>query len=350
MVLFIGTEAAAYYVPSVMEGYQFEFTGTISKVALVGDLIYSNAYEKVLVDLTQFLDNPDVIADAFEEYQKVINSKIIFFAKGMTEESAVVSMLIEKGFTFFVTSALTGPAKDQFRNCLEGKPTYTISGRRVSQTKELSATMSLKKQRSIAVCGCSHRIGATTQALLICKYLLAKGQKVCLVSVNDDMKEWKDALGIHTSRDDEIYSRMIIEGVEIYTDPSKIALIQAKQYDFIVYDFGEINEIEFSSAQFMEKDFCIIVGGVKPGEYKYLKKAYERLISTKTYFVFSFVSEETKPSVLALQGEFAYRTRFAKYSPDPFVYTLEIDETYDGIFPLKKDDEKEKKKHWLFRR
>ena len=346
MILFVGTQESGYYVPE-LTGDEVKYTDSIYHVSELQNIILHQQYQRIIIDIKNFSDSADEVAAALSRLQKAVTTRFIYFALGHSPKTTLVSALMQAGFVYFVFGPTIGKAKDQLRACLNGYATVEPIEEESEEKKEVVKPASDAGIKSIAVAGCCHRIGTTTQAIQICKYLLLKGKNPCYIALCDEKAaEWRPILGLEVTRDDEAYSRTRIADVDMYDDPNMIAKIKSLGYDYLVYDFGSIRDPNFSTMQFLEKDIRIIVAGVKPAEITAMKKVYDSMLSDSTYYIFSFISDDTKDSVLELQGKQAEKTEFAVYTPDPFVFTNKSISIYQNIINAEGKPKKEKRRRF----
>ena len=160
------------------------------------------------------------------------------------------------------------------------------------------------QKRTIGVIGSLDRIGTTTQAIQITRFLSNIGQSVCYVQDNN-----------------------------------------SKEYEVEVYDYGCPVNIP---SDFFEKNIRIVVCGGSPDEIDRLTAMISQLYSDdKIYYVFSFVANHDKQNVLDIMSERKSKCYFAPYSPDCFAQIS--DENADMYYDIL-GIEKPKKKKGLFRR
>ena len=133
--------------------------------------------------------------------------------------------------------------------------------KKVQKSQQRSGSRTLK----IAVIGAMRRIGTTTVALQLVKYLNDQEEHAAAyLQYNNsdfitDLKEICCA-DQDTGKPDKI----TFANTDIFSDPRKVSGIISSGYQYIVYDYGDIKSISQSSA--FEKDIIIIVGGGEPDE------------------------------------------------------------------------------------
>lgn len=344
MILFVGSEDVGYMVKQVT-GEDVVYTGTIEHVDQIEERIFEAPYSVVIIDIAQFADFPDKISDEIYKLWSAYGRSFIFWAKGFSPQSELVSRLIRDGFGFFVMSAFPGQQKDELIRCLRFEATVNPPEPQI--TEELNKKDLPKNQKkviTIAVAGSCHRIGATTQAIQVCKYLQLKGHKPCYIAIDEpDIKMWDEIYEHETAPDDAMLHRVTIFNLDMYTDANRIVEIREMDYDYLVYDVGCIADDNFNTNTFLDKDIRIIVGGIAPKEMASMQRAYDNVLSKDTYYIFSFVSEDQQSDVLDMQGYLFEKTGFSGYTPDPFVYSGKSNQLYDKIIAAKEVKNKTKK-------
>lgn len=198
------------------------------------------------------------------------------------------------------------------------------------------------KKRTIGVIGSLDRIGTTTQAIQITRFLSNIGQSVCYVQDNNSnfldmlIKYYYD-VNVDTGSECILYDGLYLN--------RKKNLVYDKEYEVEVYDYGCPVNIP---SDFFEKNIRIVVCGGSPDEIDRLTAMISQLYSDdKIYYVFSFVANHDKQNVLDIMSERKSKCYFAPYSPDCFAQIS--DENADMYYDIL-GIEKPKKKKGLFRR
>lgn len=154
------------------------------------------------------------------------------------------------------------------------------------------------------------------------------------------------AAGLYSAEDiDRSLGRVTLNGTDLYSKPDQIAEIRGMGYEYLVYDFGSFSSKSFNLIQFLEKDIRIIVGGDSPHELGAMQDVFRSpILQNSTYYIFSFVHENDFQEIRGLMEDKADMTFFAKYTPDPFVYTSDSNDLYDKIIGATNTVEPQKKK------
>lgn len=112
---------------------------------------------------------------------------------------------------------------------------------------------------------------------------------------------------------------LIFRGVEMYASKN---IIEANKrgYDYIVKDYGDVNDPKFEKISYLEQDIKIIVGGIKANEIGYVEKVLSEQCFEGAKYIFTFVLPEDQQDIKMLMGGHKENTYFAVYTPDPFTF------------------------------
>lgn len=202
---------------------------------------------------------------------------------------------------------------------------------------------------TIAVMGIMHRIGTTTQAILLTKFLTDSGYRAAYIEMNrSGYLRSLEAFYAGAERD-ELTGKIRYQGIDMFCNPEKIREILDMPYTYYIYDYGSLTDID--TLAWMEKDIKVAVAGSKPQELAAFQKAVGRIYPQNPAYVFSFVDESEKKAIMSQMGESAVRTYFSVYAPDPF--TAETGDFYRQITELRNDSTEissKKEKKGIFRR
>lgn len=220
------------------------------------------------------------------------------------------------------------------------------------QKEKLLFRPDFHKTTTIAIAGVVPRIGTTTQAMQIVKYLEMQNKTACYVDLTgrNDLELYPQVYeGIEA---DTEQGRIFYEGLQLYYKPERIAGILNQEYDFVVYDFGVYPSLSKElKVSYLEKDVHLLVCGAKPGEIApLLKSVFPDLSGENVKYIFSFIHSADMFEVKASMGEKGEDTFFAAYTPSPGKYNSEneavhrkILQSYMTLNPRKKAEPKKKK-------
>lgn len=191
--------------------------------------------------------------------------------------------------------------------------------KKVQKSQQRSGSRTLK----IAVIGAMRRIGTTTVALQLVKYLNDQEEHAAAyLQYNNsdfitDLKEICCA-DVDTGKPDKI----TFANTDIFSDPRKVNGIISSGYQHIVYDYGDIKSISQSSA--FEKDIIIIVGGAEPDEIRAMTAAMEVFNQKNVFYFFNFTPLSDREELLDMMEGYRNKTFFLDYIPDKFCYNPDL--------------------------
>ena len=191
--------------------------------------------------------------------------------------------------------------------------------KKVQKSQQRSGSRTLK----IAVIGAMRRIGTTTVALQLVKYLNEQEEHAAAyLQYNNsdfitDLKEICCA-DVDTGKPDKI----TFANTDIFSDPRKVNGIISSGYQYIVYDYGDIKSISQSSA--FEKDIIILVGGAEPDEIRAMTAAMEVFNQKNVFYFFNFTPFSDREELLDMMEGYRNKTFFLDYIPDKFCYNPDL--------------------------
>ena len=201
--------------------------------------------------------------------------------------------------------------------------------------------------KRIGITGVCRRIGTTTEAVQLVKYLQVKGYKACYIEVNNTGFVQEHGQ-VFVSEHDEYLGRVTYEGVDLYYKQEKIQEIFHQDYDYFVFDYGAYSEQGFNKTSFLEKDIRIFVAGSKATEMKYTQQVLQNEYYMDVFYLFNFISEKERPELLEYMEEKAEITYFTVYAPDQFEYIHNPE--FDRLIPVENKNPELPKKKGFFRR
>lgn len=191
--------------------------------------------------------------------------------------------------------------------------------KKVQKLQQRSGSRTLK----IAVIGAMRRIGTTTVALQLVKYLNDQEEHAAAyLQYNNsdfitDLKEICCA-DVDTGKPDKI----TFANTDIFSDPRKVNGIISSGYQYIVYDYGDIKSISQSSA--FEKDIILLVGGAEPDEIRAMTAAMEVFNQKNVFYFFNFTPLSDREELLDMMEGYRNKTFFLDYIPDKFCYNPDL--------------------------
>lgn len=360
MILFVGDVKQGFFIE---EFDTVDYTGYGKTLLdLQEKIITTKAYDYIVIDVGQFSESAEQQVNEICQIKNATNAEIVILAIGYKNNSSLLMQLKSAGVQYFITSPILSHQKQALQDAFAGIPTEikeaknTISQEPTLQQDYEQISKQEKRSKIIAIAGAQHRIGTTTQALQIVKYLSFMGYKAAYVEMNGNayVEQLQRVYCIDNEENNEKLGLVNYQNVPMFCKKENISEILKLEYDFLVYDFGTFDDSYFNIISFIEKDISIIVGGTKPNELENMTNVISKTIVRDCYYIFSFSHQAEHSEILELMEERADNTTFATYSPDPFLYAAESNKIYQKIIPLHTAPQvdKQQSKHFLkiFRR
>lgn len=288
-----------------------------------------NYLTHLIVDLSALTGSEDETLRAIRSFRTMYRARVIIVAIGYEAGNYVLSKLFEEGIYDFVTAIKTEEQAKEIASVLNEGMTYqdsvkyhiepkTKKGKGKSEkvvVKEIHKKV--RQMITVGVIGTQHRVGTTTQALLLTRYLIELGYKACYVNAtgSDEISSLSEFYS--TPKNDGV---LTISGMNIYYDNNGIGKAVNSEYEFVVFDDGVFNG---SLATLLQRDIKIVVSGAKAWECSYLGSIFSSLadISQKVNFILSFVDESEQNDIKNMMGPYKKDTYFSQYACLPFFKT-----------------------------
>lgn len=352
-MIFVGSRDKGYFAEEICDKVETPFFYVEAHPHIssqVNTILECGKQDYTIFDIEQYVDEADVIADFVAKICNANASKPIILASGYLKKSSIIVELVESGVNYFILASVLSEMKDQLLKCMNGF--YDANGIELLDEvkKEVDAVEEHRNMdfKSIAVAGVSKRIGSTTVAVQLIKFIQMMGKTACYIQMNGSdyvkcMKEW-----FIVEENDEL-GRVTYQNVEHYYKLGNIKEILKQGYDFYVYDYGTYLDTNFNKVSFLEKDIQILVAGTDPMEMSDTVKIIRSAFYDSVNYVFNFTSEADQKEVLEMMEEKAEHTFFTTYIPDKYVYVP--NECYSSILPISNDSvpEEGKRKGFLKR-
>lgn len=93
--------------------------------------------------------------------------------------------------------------------------------------------------------------------------------------------------------DDEL-NMITIDGIDMFTDITAETMksIYLKNYDFIVYDIGNISDNTEKQISFLQKKYKLLITGQKPNEIHEFNKLIDNMYNRNIVYLFNFVPQQ----------------------------------------------------------
>lgn len=301
-------------------GYNKIITQMMNQTQLLQELISAIEQPKVSPENVQ----EELIEQRSDEYDAVYESNPVLAA--IDERMTITN----PDFDFQIPSMADvvneeGPADSDLEEPEKAEKSDIITKpkpqthKKVQKSQQRSGSRTLK----IAVIGAMRRIGTTTVALQLVKYLNDQEEHAAAyLQYNNsdfitDLKEICCA-DVDPAKPDKI----TFANTDIFSDPRKVNGIISSGYQYIVYDYGDIKSISQSSA--FEKDIIILVGGAEPDEIRAMTAAMEVFNQKNVFYFFNFTPFSDREELLDMMEGYRNKTFFLDYIPDKFCYNPDL--------------------------
>lgn len=351
MILFIGTQAAGYFVSEVAAECQetVTYTGTLPALKQAADIALESLYDFIILHVDELPGSHEEIADMLSRIQKVTKSIFIVLAMNYSPQSALIQNIQNIGLSHVVLSQNLSEIKHQLEQIFHLETGQSSIPVQTVIPEPIPASRTGRNFQTIAIAGANPRMGTTTQALQFVKYLLFRGQKACYIQMNGS--DYISALkqGYEIQSEDSSLGRVTYQNVDLFEKQDKIAHVRRLDYDFYVYDYGVCTSPSFQRVSFLEKDRKFLVCGTSPEELCKTNDALSEFYDTDLQYIFNLVPENERKDILSMMEEKASQVYFTGYTPDAFVYSSASNSMYQQIFgevfkPRKESRKKEKSK------
>lgn len=172
----------------------------------------------------------------------------------------------------------------------------------------------------IGIAGVMPRIGTTTMAVQLAKWLTSVGYESAYVECSGQEYIWACESVYSDVRKDRETGRTTCMGVDMYPEPALSELTRGgTKYQYLVMDLGAIGKAKPEAAGTCTAR--VMVCGTKPNEMFYTERALREPELRDAIAAFNFVPAEDQPEIEAMmQGRTSV---FLPYLPDPFTLRME---------------------------
>lgn len=354
-LLFLGEQKNSYFIKEAANQYgcEIEISGyVVSSTSMVDRALVDN-YDYILIDVSGLLMSPLDLKECVEQILIGSQARVAVMGQGMSMTTAIIQAAVEAGIHNVLLSVYPREISEDCIEFLSGNSNIETKKDQMNNTvyDEVKIMPFAKiniERTTIGVAGTIERIGVTTQAIQLCKWLKMKGKNVCYIQMNDsgyveNLKVFYENVVV-----DEAQGCVSYENVEMYYDKARIDEILNRNYDFYVYDYGTITNEYFQKTSFFEKNYKIVVTGTKPTELNSFNQCMEELYHKHIHYVFSFVSEGDRENVMEMMSDKDKYSYLAGVTLDMFSLNSDNISNFEKIIPLEEEVEEEPEKKGLF--
>ena len=351
-ILYVGRPETCSFVRdfSLKRNYDFKMRLTNSSVCgLTNDILSEEKdADVIIICIEEYIDEKDVIVKELRELNASTKAKLIIYARGYTKDSLMVRSLVDYDIKALIFPAFDDELIEQLDSILSGK--YDAIGRdEINKIEENIKKTELKIQSitTIGVAGTERRIGTTTQAFQILQYLTYMGYKAAYIEANsnkylklEDITYTEGTfLNMVDSLDEFAFDTYSIEerpGID-------------EKYDFLIYDYGSLDDRFVDKNAFIKDDIKFLVGGIDVAEFYYLYKFLVNPAYCDCSVILNFVGDKDKNDFLNFIDNLKSSVNtnrkyvFAPFIPDMFDFAnLDF---YKELIPLENRNTEENEKN-----
>lgn len=352
MILFFGPENRGDWIREAVRkrGDEVRIIPAKGKVAEHVEEALAFPCNFMVFDVEQYTDPAEILAGQITRLSGANNAEVIAYAPGYSVDSQIVSALLQAQVRRFILSTVLADQKVELAQCLEGR--YELPGKKAEESNlrsEGNETQEHVSVQTVGVVGVLPRIGVTTQALQIIKYLQFHGCRACYIEMNSHQYVEQLLQWMGNAKREDALGNAVYGNVDLFYDGKKLQNARKQGYEYYVYDYGAYQERGFQKESFLEKDLQVVVCGSSPPELSQTLQVLKNTFYDEARYLFSLTPEADWEDLLAMMEEKAERTYFSTYTPDPFVFSGA--ETYQKLLPLEgRRREKPERKGFFWRK
>lgn len=350
-VIFCGSEIKGNFISEICRRKKdkVHITGAHNHISDYEEALFENQYDVIVIDVSELIDDSSIIVEYVNRLKKAKNSKIIIFAAGYSYRSVIINDLIKVGFVNFILAPGLATQNEEFEKCITGENEKGSITEKIQEEmqEEMQQKEKAERYKSIGIAGTMGRIGTTTQCLQIVKFLMLKGYTAAYIEINSSG---------YIEKSKRLYSNVMDHPEQNYVTYNDIDMYHGNYlndairngYDYIVCDYGSLDDPSFNKVSFMEKEIKIFVAGSKPSEFDKIQPVLQSAVYVDTAFIFNFIPEGDKKDLLEMMCEKSENTVFSGITPDPFDYVAANE--YDKILDVEEHVVEEKEKAGFFKK
>lgn len=356
MILFAGHKEKGFFVQEVAEKRGMESAIIPERQHIeeqAGDLLqFKEKAAFIIYEIEQYVDDPEDLEAWIMKVQDAIHIKTVIFAPGYSASSKVVHDLYEQGVRNFIFSVYLSDQKEDLERCLDGYyETFGYESRgiqfEISENGEEENGEIEESGQMIGLAGAVARIGTTTQAIQIVKYLAFQGHRAAYIQMNSHHFVEDLAAAYSGAEQDEEAGMVAYQGVDMFYRLDLLQEILRKDYEYFIFDYGVWKDPGFNKISFLEKNIQIFVVGSNPSEFNATYEVIQNNFYSDNFYIYSFVALSEQKDLLELMEEKADATFFAEEVRDPFSFSGNT-EMYQKIIPVSSISPERNVKKWHF--
>lgn len=361
--LYIGNSDTAFLFFDVAEQTETELETYNAVSANKENIInkaLSESYEIIIFNVAELLEAVDDTLNIIKAIVSGSKAKLIVMAQGYASNSHLVVEAAKAGVGYFMLSKDTAGLKEVFISTKANiKNVYNlVDAYRIPEQQSANEFVSAAEKfsyKTVSVAGCMARIGTTSVAIQLVKFFQSQGKTACFID-NSNTGYMELSKNYYLTDDaDEQMNRITLEGIDIYYNVTAEIMqqIYIKNYNFIVFDVGNISENTAKQTEFLQKDYRILCTGCKPNESIALEKLLQNIYQTKIAYMYSFVPKNERDGIMEDVKGLNQKCYFTPYFDECYSLTSDsiplFKDIFNDVFPADEEiQEQPIKKKGLF--
>lgn len=323
----------------------------------------SGVYAMIILNIAEIVVAVDSIVDIIKTIQASTKTRFVVMASGYSKRSSVVVAAAKAGVNYFMLNEDATGLKETYINTMAGiknvnqiVDSVLISDGALQDAKgNIVSAAERFSSISVGIAGCIDRIGVTSVAIQLIKFFLSVGKTACLIDNSDTgyVELCREYYGV--DNEDEEMHRITIEGVDMYYNVTAEILqrIELKNYNFMIYDIGNISDLPQKQTDFLKKKYRLLVTGDKPNEMKAFDMLIQNIYRTHIVYLYNFVPQSDREYILEDIKKQKQECYFVPFYDECFSLSSESVPIFQSIFseelpkPQSQENEQQKKKKKL---
>lgn len=297
--------------------------------------IISDNFEMVIINIAEIEKAQNEVIDVCKKVINGTKSKVVLMAQGYSNTSTLVVSAAKAGVSYFMLSKDLAGLNDTYIKTLANIKNVTDIYCGVNDSIDTNGNSVINvTSKTIGVAGCISRIGTTSTAIQLVKFLQFMGKTACYVdnSGTDYISQCRDYY--EPSDDNRELHKVTFDGVDVFYDVSAEIMqqIYLNNYNYIVFDCGNIANDSSKQIQFLQKQWRLLCTGSKPNESSNLQKVIREIYQTKIYYLYFSVPTAERAYIKKDVEEFDQKCYFLPFYDDCYSLHLDSIPIFSDIF------------------
>lgn len=323
----------------------------------------SDTYLMIILNVAEIIEAADSAVEIIKAIQAGAKTKFVVMAMGYSPKSSIVIEAAKAGVGYFMLSEDATGLKETYISTLANIKNvnniidiYSLQTNKLLEDANGNNIISAAEKFSsisIAVAGCINRIGVTNIAIQLIKYFMSVGKTACYIdnSGTDFIQLCREYYCC--DEDDEQEHRIMLDGIDMYYNITAETLqnIYIKNYNFMVYDIGNISKSPQKQTEFLQKKYRLLCTGSKPNEVQAFDSVIKNIYRTNLTYLYSFVPVNDREDIVEDVKKANQKCFFIPFFDDCFSLTAASVPIFSEIFEadipkqeVPKDEEPPKKR------